>query len=550
MRQRVKIFISYAHENRKQAAALALSLTQSGHKVFFDKEDLPVGKTFDQRIQSEIGKSDLLIFLITPQSVPKGRYTRTELGFAQQKWPNPNGRILPVMASPTPLDDIPIYLKGVTIMDPKGSLVAEVSAAVGEMRVVRKRLVSVAAVMSIFILSIGVIWGPDLARDTSAIWRAAASPDSIPLNSRTDAQLQGQIDALAGSLEVFLSNLPDTEEQNTPWEVAQASVALSKTNRQIAGAGPAYDLSKDHVAAFFGRNLRALSRTNSTRFIVQKNAVNAAGLQPSDPVPHLVALESRIKEAAHVASSSWVLMAHAAYGRAPPPELFDFIIDMQHREGWWPIYAGVDADDDNASAYVTVTASWALLETLQNGRLTPAQRTAAANALEKAIQWIGDSNQRGSALWRPYPERSAGGPSISVSGNAMFLLHETNKRLGIPRSLEIRDRFWARDLTMDVPDDDGYEQSQDKILDPHGALIGQDQTRYWLFPWKVAGSAAAYENSTVFQRAKIIKWLEAAIEQHDPSETVKDRQWLEAEILLSLLYLQEKSIQLESAANE
>lgn len=546
----MKIFISYASEKRKQASGLALSLTQGGHKVFFDKDDLPAGKTFDQRIQSQINKSDLLIFLITPESVELGRYTRTELGFAKQKWPDPNGRIFPVLAEPTPLEDIPVYLKGVTIMEPKGNLVAEVSSSVNEMRVVRRRLARVAIACVSVVFLVGLAFGPAVLRHSNALWRAAASPVAIPLTARTDAQLKGNVNALAESLEVFLANLPDTEDQNTPWEVAQASVALSKTRRQLASESRAYNLSEDLVAGFFDKKLRDFGRENSMKRIIQKGANDSSALRFSNGPPYLVALESRIKEAAHVASSSWVLMAYAAQRKTPPPELFDFIIDMQHHDGWWPIYAGVDADDDNASVYATVTASWALLETMQTQNLSTEQKAAAAKALGKSVEWIGDSNLRQSALWRPYPERSAGGPSISVSGNALFLLHETNKFLGVPGSLETPDQFWISNLTMDVPDDDGYEQSQDKISDPHGVLIGQDQTRYWLFPWKLAGSAAAYENSTLFQRAKIIRWLEAAIEHHDPSETVKDRQWLEAEILLALLYLQEKSVPQKTTVNE
>ena len=69
----------------------------------------------------------------SPGSVSRGRYTLTELGFARNKWPNPSNRVLQVMIAPTPLDQVPIYLKAVTILEPQGSAAAETRAAVERM---------------------------------------------------------------------------------------------------------------------------------------------------------------------------------------------------------------------------------------------------------------------------------------------------------------------------------------------------------------------------------------------------------------------------------
>jgi hypothetical protein len=82
------------------------------------------------RVESAISKSDFMVFLISPQSVTKGRYTLTEMGFARSKWPNPSMRVLPVMAVPTPLENVPNYLKAVTILEPEGNMAAETRAAV------------------------------------------------------------------------------------------------------------------------------------------------------------------------------------------------------------------------------------------------------------------------------------------------------------------------------------------------------------------------------------------------------------------------------------
>src|SRR5262249_16915540 len=80
-----------------------------------------------------IKESDILVFLISPFSVTPGRYTLTELVFARRKWQNPNGRILPVIVQKTPFNEIPSYLKAVTVLEPLGNITAETSAAIDDL---------------------------------------------------------------------------------------------------------------------------------------------------------------------------------------------------------------------------------------------------------------------------------------------------------------------------------------------------------------------------------------------------------------------------------
>jgi tetratricopeptide (TPR) repeat protein len=94
---------------------------------------LPAGESFDARIRSAIEESDLFIFLISRESVAQGRYTLTELKFAEQKWGHPGGHVLPVLIEPTPMEAIPAFLRAVTILQPRGNLAAEVTAEVDRM---------------------------------------------------------------------------------------------------------------------------------------------------------------------------------------------------------------------------------------------------------------------------------------------------------------------------------------------------------------------------------------------------------------------------------
>jgi len=129
----MNIFLSYASEDRPTAEAIAFSLRDRGHEVFLDRDGLRVGEGFDKSIEQAVNKSNIFIFLISPQSVAEGRYTLTELTFARQKWPSPSGHVLPVRVRTTSRDQIPSYLKAVTILEPHGNVAAETSAKVDQM---------------------------------------------------------------------------------------------------------------------------------------------------------------------------------------------------------------------------------------------------------------------------------------------------------------------------------------------------------------------------------------------------------------------------------
>src|SRR5262245_21989588 len=127
------IFLSYSSPQSEVATRIELSLKGEGHSVFRDRTALPPGESFDARIRAAIEESDLLIFLISRESVSEGHYTLTELKFAEQKWGHPAGHVLPVLTEPIPKESIPEFLRAVTMLEPKGDLAAEVVAEVARM---------------------------------------------------------------------------------------------------------------------------------------------------------------------------------------------------------------------------------------------------------------------------------------------------------------------------------------------------------------------------------------------------------------------------------
>jgi hypothetical protein len=121
----VKVFLSYPSEERPVVERVNHALVALGHDVFFDRADLEPGLEYDQAIGKAIDESDVFVFFITPRSVEQGRYTLTELGLAERKWPHASGRVLPVMARPTEIAAVPSYLRAVNIFTPRGDIVAD-----------------------------------------------------------------------------------------------------------------------------------------------------------------------------------------------------------------------------------------------------------------------------------------------------------------------------------------------------------------------------------------------------------------------------------------
>jgi hypothetical protein len=154
---KLHVFVSYASEHKAIAERVALSLRSRGYVVFFDKDDLPPGASYDDRIQRAIESCSAFVFLISPEALAAGRYTLTELKFARDRWPNPSKFVLPVMVAKTELADVPEYLKAVTILEPHGNVAAEVGAAVSRLTKAINRAVATAVVCVAVVLAAGAL---------------------------------------------------------------------------------------------------------------------------------------------------------------------------------------------------------------------------------------------------------------------------------------------------------------------------------------------------------------------------------------------------------
>jgi formylglycine-generating enzyme required for sulfatase activity len=135
----MKIFLSYSSKDRTLVEPIYLALRAQRHKVFFDRTDLPPGEEYDIRIRQAIEGSHLFVFLASPESLEPGSYTLTELGIAEKTWEHPAGKLLPVLLRPMGLDQLPAYLKSVTLLEPEGNVPAAVADAVYRLAIARSR---------------------------------------------------------------------------------------------------------------------------------------------------------------------------------------------------------------------------------------------------------------------------------------------------------------------------------------------------------------------------------------------------------------------------
>jgi len=152
----MKIFLSYASQDREPAHLIYLALRDQGHKVFFDRADLPAGEEFHNRIRAAIESSQLFLLLLSANAVDAGSYTLTELSIADKA----NVKLLPVALGKLDVGQLPASLKAVTFLESDGNLPATVTAEVHRIATVlwRRRLKYVCAAAALIALIGGVVF--------------------------------------------------------------------------------------------------------------------------------------------------------------------------------------------------------------------------------------------------------------------------------------------------------------------------------------------------------------------------------------------------------
>lgn len=157
----MKIFLSYASQDRPIAEAINRALLDQGQDVFFDREDLPPGEEFHIRIRRAIEEADLFVFLVSEEAIDPGSYTLNELDIAEKQLRQASGRLLPVLLRPTAIDRLPAFVKSVTLLESPGNVAAAVADAVHRIDLKRRHALLVKAglgVAAALVVAGGVWW--------------------------------------------------------------------------------------------------------------------------------------------------------------------------------------------------------------------------------------------------------------------------------------------------------------------------------------------------------------------------------------------------------
>lgn len=135
----MKIFLSYASQDRAIAEAINRALLDDGYDVFFDRDDLPPGEEFNIRIRRAIETTDLFVLLVSADAIDPGSYTLNEVEIAERAFRRASGRFLPVLLRPMPLDSLPPFVKSVTLLQSSGNITAATAEAVHRLALDRRR---------------------------------------------------------------------------------------------------------------------------------------------------------------------------------------------------------------------------------------------------------------------------------------------------------------------------------------------------------------------------------------------------------------------------
>lgn len=214
----MKLFISYPSDQQDLAERLRLALEAEEHEVFTDRSELKEGEPYHEALREAIESADALIFLVTPRSIAPGSYALTELDIAQRRWRSPAGRVLPVLAAPTPIEDIPPYLRAVTLLQPKGDLVADTVAAVDRLRGRLPLRGWLGALGALLLAAAAALYGYQQAQDKRAQEKARLEQQAAELTAASQLCENGNPAVAWKQLESIVAARPGDDAVRTARE--------------------------------------------------------------------------------------------------------------------------------------------------------------------------------------------------------------------------------------------------------------------------------------------------------------------------------------------
>lgn len=134
----MRVFLSYAAEDRSAAERVVAALRAADHVVFFDQASLLAGDAFHERLREEIRRSDVFVCLLSHFALAADSYVRIEIDAAVAQWPSPANRIIPARLEGVEVADLPVALQPLHVLDSTSDPIPGVLAAVASARRMRE----------------------------------------------------------------------------------------------------------------------------------------------------------------------------------------------------------------------------------------------------------------------------------------------------------------------------------------------------------------------------------------------------------------------------
>jgi hypothetical protein len=320
-----------------------------------------------------------------------------------------------------------------------------------------------------------------------------AKSDKIPLSAGAQRRLAELIKKLQGDLTIELKRRDlGIEHGYNTWQVAQTVVALGDAVRSEAPA----------VERFFEKNLdRECSCWRET-----------PQAQP------------------HTGATGWTIFSLSRMGIKASPRALTYLLSLQAQDGWWPLYPA-KPEPKSAATYATAWATLALCTQLPLQDSADPTTPKIKFAVENSLNWLEKNEIPQSARWMDYPASSPSLKSVSISG---LVVHVTGQCGHSDARLH---HDWLNNLPTEVSSASTTELSNTYIT-PIGGGLDFDRTRHYVLQWAVLATVDSYPDGTLLQRATALQWLERILTPGLASPEVRNQNWVAAELLYALSYLQ------------
>jgi hypothetical protein len=325
--------------------------------------------------------------------------------------------------------------------------------------------------------------------------RALLSREQIPLSEASHAHLHRSIDTLTRVVRSYFDKRNFEASDMNAWAMAQMAIALKDVERLVP-------TKFSHIAR-------------------------------SDMDSSCHCWREFQHEPVHLGASSWVVLALSYFDVPLTDEQVEFFLEMQSPDGWWPMFPATSAAH-NASTFSTVWTAYALHEHLRREHISDTYKEHVRDAIDNAVVWLWNTRLEGRVRWSDYHRSNDDSAELmSMSAIVLHVLHQIDRH-GYVRELE---RAWLRDLPHEPPEPPAEEMSNVRVR-LHSGAFRHDKVRYYAYPWMLIATVDSYSHGSIWERAKVLRWLERAAKQDVLASNIVNRYWVAAEVLIALRYFE------------